>query len=357
MADATARTEQATPKRRETARRHGHVVMSPEIAPVAVLLVVLALATVGAPVLVRQTGAVMREWLAAVGPIAAHEHAVSPLAWRSAWALAGALGPFFVVVAVVGIGAVVAQVGWHPSPELVRPDARRIALATGWERLVSRQGVASLVRAVVKIVLVVGVGWRVLLHVGGAALGASDLSIEGVLALVGGGLRELGLGMAAAFVVVGAGDYAWARWWHEQRLKMSRHELREELRQSDGDPRIRMRFRRAHRELAKRRLLGEVARTDVVLADPGQVAVALRYRADESEAPRVLAKGASALARKIEDTARGAGIPIVERRALARALFRTVAVGGELPPALCPAVAEVPAYVDSLRTGSRGDVG
>lgn len=347
MADAAVRTEQATPKRRADARRQGQVVVSSEIAPVAVLLAVIVLATIGAPLLVSHAGAVLREWLAAAGPAATGDAVVAPLAWRGARALGVVLVPFFCCVGLVGAGAVVAQVGWHPSPELVRPDARRIAFATGWARLVSLDGLANLLKAVAKVALLVAIGGRMLAHLGVGALEASSLPVDGILAMAGGGLRELGLLLAAALVVVGAGDYAWARWRHEQALRMSRHELREELRQSDGDPQVRRRFRRAHHDLAKRRMLADVAGADVVIGDPADVAVALRYRAGEGRAARVLAKGAGELARTIADRARAAGVPLVERRALARALGRAVPIGGEIPPSLYRAVAEVLAYVYS----------
>jgi flagellar biosynthetic protein FlhB len=349
MVDATTRTERATPKRREEARRHGLVAVSAEVAPLAVLCVVLAVASGGAPLLLDHASVLLREWLAAAGPTAAHDDPVSPLAWRSARALAGVLGPFLLLVSVAGIGAVVAQVGWHPSPALVVPDPRRLGLEAGWKRLVSLDGVASLVKALVKIALVLAVGSHVLVRLGGEALDASAMPIEGVLALAGDGLREVGLVMAAVLVVVAAADHAWVRWRHEQRLKMSRHELREELEQSEGDPRIRIRFRRAHREIAERRMLPEVARADVVLVSPLHVGVALRYRPDESPSPRVLAKGAGELVQRIEDAARAGGVPIVERRALARAIFRDVPIGGAIPQSLYRGVAEILAYLQSQR--------
>jgi flagellar biosynthetic protein FlhB len=130
---------------------------------------------------------------------------------------------------------------------------------------------------------------------------------------------------------------------------MSRHEVKEEAKASEGDPQTRMRFKRAHRELAKRRMLAEVPKADVVLTNPIHFAVALRYRPAEMGAPRVVAKGAGELAAKIKEAARKAGVPIVERRALARALYRTVEVGSEIPPALYRAVAEILAFIYSLR--------
>jgi flagellar biosynthetic protein FlhB len=349
MADATGRTERATPRRREEARKLGQVVLSPEVAPVAALVAALAMAELGAPGLLRQARLALASWLAAIGPTAAHDDPVGPLVWRATVELLAVLAPFFVVVAVAGIGAVVAQVGWHPNPALVAPDPERISLTRGWKRIVSPHGVASLVKAIAKIAIVLGVAHRVVLADGAAALGAASLPVEGIVGFAGASLARVGIVMALALVVVAAADYAWTRWRHEQSLKMSRHELREEQKQSEGDPQVRLRFRRAHREIARRRMLAEVARADVVLVSPMHVAVALRYRADESRAARVLAKGAGALCEKIERAARDAGVPVVERRALARAAFRTVRVGGEIPPALYRAVAEILAYVYSRR--------
>jgi flagellar biosynthetic protein FlhB len=350
MADAVTRTEPATPKRRADARRHGQVVVSPAIAPVAVLLAVLVLATWGAPVLLHRTSALVAEWLAAAGPIAAGNQSLAPLASRAAGSLAGVLAPFLLAVAAVGLGAGAAQVGWHPNPARVLPDPTRIGLAAGWKRLASVEGTATLVRALVTIVLVATVGGRMLAHVGGTALGASALPVEGVLALAGSGLREVALVLVGVLAVVAAADHGWARWRHAERLRMSRHELREERKQSEGDPSIRARFRRAHRAIAGRRMLDEVARADVVLASPAHVAVALRYRADESGAARVLAKGAGDVAERIAAAARAAGVPVVERRALARALVRAVPIGSDIPRSFYPGVAEVLAHVHVLRT-------
>jgi flagellar biosynthetic protein FlhB len=351
MADAPTRTEPATPARREAARRDGAIVVSPEIAPVAVLCLVLGIGTWGAPVLVHRTGAMLVEWLAAAGPIAAGDGPLGPLGWRTAASLAGALAPFFLAVALVGIGAVVAQTGFRLRPALAAPDPARITFAAGWKRLVSVDGVATLAKALAKIALVLGVGWRVLGSVGGGALDASALPVEGTLALAGSGLRELGVAVAAVLVVVAGADHAWARWRHERRLMMSRHELREEQREREGDPRVRGRFRRAHRDVARHRMLAEVVRADVVVADPARVAVALRYRADESSAARVLAKGAGELAGRITDAARAGGVPIVERRTLAATLDRTVPLGSDIPQPLYRAVAEVLAHVHASRGG------
>ncbi|MGH7894688.1 MAG: EscU/YscU/HrcU family type III secretion system export apparatus switch protein [Candidatus Binatia bacterium] len=355
MPEPLERTEKATPRRREEARRHGQVVVSPEIAPVAALFTALVMASWGAPILVRRTRTMLAGWLAAVGPTAAQDDPVAPLLWRATGELAAVLGPFFLAIAVVGIGTVIAQVGWHVTPELVAPDPERIGFERGRKRIFSLQGVANLLKAVAKIVLVLAVAQRVLVTFSAGALAASLMPVEAIAALAGAGLQRLGLAVALVLAIVGAADYAWTRWRHEQSLKMSRRELREELKQSEGDPRVRMRLRRAHRVIATRSMLAEVARADVVLANPAQVAVAIRYRPDDMQAPRVIAKGADELGEKIEAAARRAGVPIVERRALARVLFRSVQVGAETPPALYRAMAEIFAYLHSRRGGAAAE--
>lgn len=349
MAETHDRTEAPTPKRREEARKHGQVALSPEVGPVAVMLTALALASWGTPGVLGRTRVLLAGWLAGVGPAAAHDDTMAPLTVHALLMFAGVLVPFFLAVAAVGVTAVVAQVGWSVNAEGLLPDLDRLSPANGWSRIFSANGAMNLLKAILKIAAVGFVAYRVALVIGRDAVAAPTMLPAEILGFAGMGLRRLFLAMAMALAVVGALDFLWQRRRHEKNIKMSRQEVKEENKQSEGDPQIRGRFRRAHRELAKRRMLSDVKRADVVLANPVHVAVALRYRPEEMVAPVVLAKGAGELAQKIKDEARKAGVPIVERRALARALFKSVQIGAEIPPALYRAVAEILAYIYSLR--------
>ena len=144
-------------------------------------------------------------------------------------------------------------------------------------------------------------------------------------------------------------DYAFQRWDHEKNLRMTRHEVREELKQQEGDPQIRARVRSLQRELAQKRMMDDVGQADVVVTNPTHVAVALRYAPEESAAPVVVAKGQRLIAEKIKELARLAGVPLVENKPLARALFKAVRIGDEIPEDLFKAVAEVLAFVFQLR--------
>jgi flagellar biosynthetic protein FlhB len=265
MGDGAERTERATPRRREEARRHGQIVLSPEVSPIAVLLTALALGVWGAPHVLGHTRVWLGSWLAAVGPLAARDDATWPAIARALTDVARLLVPFFLATVVVGVGAVVAQVGWAATPELVMPDAARLSPGRGVQRIFSLAGAANLVKAVAKIMLVVLVAYRVGLATGLEAIATPAMTPGEILALAGRDLARLLLMMAAALGALGALDYLWQRWRHERSLRMTRHEVREEQKETEGDPHVRARFRRAHRELAKRRMLTDVAHADVTL--------------------------------------------------------------------------------------------
>ena len=259
------------------------------------------------------------------------------------------VGPFLIGMAAVGAAAVIAQIGFNPTPSLLAPKLSRISPLTGWQRIASTQGLMTVSKALAKIALLGAVAWRVVRGTIDTAVSAPLIPLPALMGITGAGIHRLMWWLLSILALLAAVDFIWQRRRHEQQLRMSRHEIKEESKQSEGDPGVKARFRRAARELGKRRMLTEVTRADVVIANPTHFAVALRYRALEGLAPRVVAKGAGELALKIKEAARAAGVPIVERRALARALYRTVEIGQEVPPAVYRAVAEILAYIYSLR--------
>jgi flagellar biosynthetic protein FlhB len=360
MAEGAAdRTESATPRRREQARERGQVVRSPEVSPVAELLLAITLVSWGAPTVLARSRALVGGWLAAVGPIGASPDGgfgmMRALVAHSLMDMGGLVLPFALAAAVVGGGSVLAQVGWNMNPALLVPDLNRLNPGNGLRRIFSPDGAMNLVKSVAKIAVAFTIAYHVVRHLGVQAVATPAMTPAEILRFAAAGLRRLFLSLALALTVLGALDFLWQRRRYEQSLKMSRQEVKEEHKETEGDPQVKVRFRRAHREIAKRRMLSEVRRADVVLTNPIHVAVALRYRAPEMGAPQVIAKGAGEMAQRIKDAARAAGVPIVERRALARALFRSVKLGYEVPPALYRAVAEILAYIYSLRSAVAGE--
>jgi len=161
-------------------------------------------------------------------------------------------------------------------------------------------------------------------------------------------------GIVGATAALAGLDFLYQRWRTDSQLRMSRTELKEELREQEGDPHVKSHLKSLRQKFSRRRLAAEVAKADVVITNPTHLAIALRYNAAEMAAPRVLGKGAGYIAEKIREIARERGIPIVENKPLARLLYAQVEIGREIPEALYRAVAEILAYVYRLRRGQRG---
>lgn len=347
--DLSNKTEEPTPRRREKAREEGQLARSTEVTAATVLLSgVIAMSQWGG-----ETGADLREAMrrgltrltiedltpAAVG------HAL----WDAGTVIVAATAPVILAMALAGIAANVAQVGVGLYPKLLLPKASRISPANGLNRIFSRRGLVDLIKNVVKIGLVTWVAWRVVLSTQGQLPGIGLAAPREIFHTGAGELAHMLGWVGATLAVLAALDYLWQRYSHAQSLRMSRQEIKDELRQSEGDPKLRQRMRRAYRDLTGNRMLSEVASADVVVTNPTHFAVALRYRSEENGAPRVVAKGVDELAERIKQLARANGVPIIERRSLARALYRSVKVGSEIPAGLYRAVAEVLAYIYGLQ--------
>jgi flagellar biosynthetic protein FlhB len=207
------------------------------------------------------------------------------------------------------------------------------------------KGLTGLVKVAVLAVLV----WVVLRSRAGVfgSLGQGDVPTAAILAW--GLVVRLALFLGAAFVIIGAVDYAYQRYRLEQALKMTKQEVKDEAKREEGDPLIKQRVRRRQRELAKRRMLDEVPNATVVVTNPTHFAVAIRYDRQTMKAPRVIAKGVGDLAKRMAARARLHGVPVLERPPVARALFKGVPVGNEIPQEFFVAVAEVIAFVYNLR--------
>ena len=262
--------------------------------------------------------------------------------------------PILAVTAVAGFGATVAQIGLQVQVKRLLPDASKMSLASGWSRIFSSKGLFELLKAIVKIALIAWLSWKLILAGEGRIIALSNASPREILSIAGQEVARLVGWVTGILVVLAAVDYAWQRRQHHQSLRMSRSEVKDEARQSEGDPKIKGRLKRAYQELVKKRSVADVPSADVIITNPVHLAVALKYAPGQMGAPRVVAKGAEGTAQRIKDVARKHGIPIIERRSLARAIFRSVPIGGEIPATLYRAVAEILAYIYGLRQRRAG---
>jgi flagellar biosynthetic protein FlhB len=339
--DGQDRTEAATPRRIEKAREEGQVALSREVAGFAalaggVLGLMIGLPSLGAELLRGLRGALER----------AHE--VRPLA--AAAELAG-LG--FMVVLPVGLlaaaGAILAtflQTRLLISAKPLRPQLARISPLAALKRIFGAEGAIEFLRTLLKLGLVGAALWWTL---GEPARLVQLFAAPPAALLREGGQSALDLALAAlgAFALIAVLDWLWVRWRHLEKLRMTRQEMREELRETEGDPQVKARIRQLRQSRARSRMMAAVPKAAVVVTNPTHYAVALAYDRGSSAAPRVVAKGVDAMAARIRAVAAEAGVPIVANPPLARALYR-VELEAEIPPEHYQAVAEIIAYVWSL---------
>lgn len=349
------RTEEATPKRREEAREQGQVAFSAELVGGLVVLAALA----GLLAFGRQTGAGLLDlFRTELSRLRAHaERGAGEFDVARARVLAAGcferflalVGPLFALVAAVAFGANVAQVGWHLTPDRLEPDFERLNPANGLQRLFSLPAFGKGLVALLKVAVLAAVAYAVLHGRVGTLTGLGYGRLAGSVAAAWDLCLRLSLWMAAALVLFGAADYAWQRRRFEASIRMTKPEIKEEQKREEGDPLIRQRVRRLQRERARQQMLRAVPRATVVVTNPTHVAVALEYKTGAGAAPLVVAKGAGAIAQRIAEIARRHNVPVLERPPVARALYRVVPVGREIPAELFRVVAEVIALVYRLR--------
>lgn len=342
------RTEQPTPKRRLEARRRGHIARSRDLSTALVLFTGLGLLSFWAPWAALRTQGLMRTRLEALQPGLLQPPDLGPLLMGGSVFLGGLLAPVFLGLMIAALVAATVQGGFLFAPRRLAPDFTRPWKLPGLKRLLSGQSLVELVKALAKVGLIGGIAYltiKPLVSQVPELLFSDPSRLPGFLKAQGlrvGGRILLGL------LALGLLDYLWQRYRFEKSLRMTKQEVKEEMRQTEGDPRIRARMRSLMRQLATRRMMAEVPRADVVITNPTHVAVALKYDGASMIAPQVVAKGQGFVALKIMALAQEAGVPLVRKPELARALFKSVEVGAFIPTALYRAVAEVLAYVYSL---------
>ena len=353
-ADAEDRTEAPTPKRIEKARKEGQVPLSRDAVGLATLLCATLVAMLALPGAAAEWLRAMRAALSAGGTGAAGG---AFGAEASAVLRAGALAtlPVLLAVAVAAVAATMGQTGGLVRGKALAPSWSRLDPVSGFKRLFGVQGVAEAARALAKMALVGAVVWQYLDL--DALQGALHRPAGAMLGDAAAALLRLFLAAAAALAVVAGADVAWVRWRHMRQLRMSREDLRQEMRDSEGDPHVKGRLRRMRESRARRRMLAAVPKAAVVVTNPTHYAVALAYDQGRAAAPRVVAKGVDAMAARIREAAAEHGVPIVPNPPLARALWR-LELDTEIPAEHWQAVAEIIAYVLRLRRPfSRGASG
>ncbi len=348
------RTERATPKRREEARRQGQVPRSTELTHALVLLVgVGVLAALGGRML-RGLSELVRVQLAGATASAVSVEGVYVLFQRLSMQILMVMLPLVLALILIGLSSNVLQVGFMVTARPLTPRWSAINPIEGFKRIFSLRSVTELVKALLKVGLIGLIAWTTVkadLEQLVPLIGADGTLL---LSRVGAATVKLGLRVGAALLVLAILDYGYQRWEYERSIRMSRQEVEEEQKQQDGDPQVKSRIRQMQRQLSRRRMMTAVPTADVVITNPTHVAVALKYDRVTMAAPVVVAKGMRKLAQRIKETAREHHVPIVEDPPLARLLYREAELDRPIPVSLYQAVAQVLAHVWRLRARLAG---
>jgi flagellar biosynthetic protein FlhB len=348
------KTEEATPKRREDARLEGQVARSMELNSAAVLMAASLVFFLGGRKLLEGLGGLVREAMIQAPRQSLEVVDAIRLVDDSAMAVVRLSLPFLATVLALGLMASVAQVGFQFSAKPLMPKLDKLNPIKGIQQMFSARSAVELAKSIAKVSLM---GWLCWLLLQAELTGLLPLVYAtpgAILGHVGGIVLKLLAAALALQLALGAADLLFQRWDTARKLRMSVQEIKEERRQTEGDPLVKSRLRSLQHEAAYNTMLKEVVKADVVVTNPTHLAVAIKYDPDHMNAPTVVAKGARLVAQRIRELAREHGVPVVENKPMARTLFKACEVGMEIPGELYRAVAELLAFVYRLGGRAKG---
>lgn len=350
MEQTGEKTEQPTPRKRRKAREEGKVATSVDLSRAIALLLIYVAWRFGGEGMLSRLLDMTEHWLRT-----ARARELDPDAVIAAYAdllplVAAVLAPVMLAAIAGTILAASAQTKGLLAVSAVNPQWSRINPVNGIKRLFSTRGVVNAAKSILKVTLVFLVAAWVLRGRADEVLLMADLELRQTMALMVGIAAEMVVKCMLTLLVIGAADYAFEWWDHEKQLRMTRYELKRDLREDEGDPQIRSRRDEMRREILAQGISAQMPQADVVVTNPTHYAVALRYYPDEMEAPRVVARGQRAIAREIIRIARHHGITIIENPPVARSLFASCRLGDAVPEKLYQVVAEIFAAVYRRRS-------
>jgi flagellar biosynthetic protein FlhB len=259
------------------------------------------------------------------------------------------MSPFLILFPLVALAANLPQVGFHITGKALLPKPNRISPLAGLKRLFSLHGLVEALKSIGKILLIGWIAYSTLRPEMHLLPLLSNRPMGGALSHAAAVAFKLVIRVWIALVFLALLDYLFQRWNYERELRMTKQEMKEEMKETEGDPQVKARVRSVQMSMARRRMMQEVPTADVVITNPDHVAVALRYNREQDMAPVVIAKGAGWLCEKIKEVAREHNIPVIEKPPLARLLYKQVELGREIPVEVYRVVAEVLSYVYRLK--------
>ncbi len=344
------KTEKATPKRKKDERNKGNVFLSKEAITVASLFASFLMLKIWMP----HIYVVVQDALNTYLSLGANVDAITMLNLRAFFLdccilFARAVLPLLLLGIFVHIALTFAQTKMMFSTKAFQFKGERINPISGFKKLFSIRSLVELIKAIIKLVVIVVVLWWVLSGQLYEIPKLMDMMPLQAMVFTGDLIFQVAIKVGIFFVFLAAGDYLYQWWQYEKNLRMSKQEIKDEYKQMEGDPQIKSRIRQLQQQRARNRMMQQVPNADVIIRNPTHYAVAIQYDPKKHHSPVVLAKGADAVALRIIDVAEEHGVHVMEDRPLARAIYNTVEINHAIPSELYEAIAEVLAFVYSLK--------
>lgn len=345
-----SKTEKATPKKRRDERNKGNVMMSKDVTSVATLMGMLVMLRLMRGVVPERAEDIFTTCFTFIKTteVGAAPYMLRPLFYRCLMTVAAIAGPFLLMTITITVVVTFWQTKLLITTEPLKPKLSRLNPLQGFKRLFSLRSVIELLKNLLKIGILLYLIYSYFRNVAVTFARFLDMEIGQACSLLFDDIFNLILRVIIAFIAIAAADYLYQHWDYEKKLMMSKQEVKEEYKQTEGDPQVKGKIKQIQRQRAQQRMMQQVPKSDVVIRNPTHVAVALRYRPDEDEAPVVMAMGLDELALRIVRVAEENNVAIVENVQLARSLYAGVELNRQIPPEFYEPVAEILVYILKL---------
>ncbi len=346
------RTEAPSAKRRADFRKKGQVAQSREVQTAAMFTILLLFWLAYAPHFWRQLDQLLTGLWAESSSLAITPPNLMQFAYFLFKQFGLLLMPLFLITLATGFLSSYIQIGWLFTTQPLMPDLAKLDPIKGMGRFFSKRSLLEVIKSLAKVGLIGWVAFRTVQDQFDDALLLVDMTMVQILHFIGVTAALIMAKVSAIMILLAIIDYGFVRWEMEEKMKMTKQEQKEELKDTEGDPQVKSKIRSIQQQMARRRMMAAVPEADVVITNPTRIAVAIKYEAGRMEAPMVLAKGQELIAARIRELAREHDIPLVENPPVARLLHSKVEIGQTIPEELFKAVAEILAYVYSLKPES-----
>jgi len=347
--DGTEKSEEATPAQREEKRKEGSVAKSADLTSGIILLTIVIVLYYYAPFFLDNFTEFFKETLR-LGNYHLNSDSTYALFLFSLKFMAKLMLPLFVVLFIVAIGINVYQVGFYIAGKAIEPKFDKLNFFTNFMKtFFNKRKLVDLIKSLMKIFVISAVAWYIVVEDIDIIIRMTDADLMDQMDYLTELLFEILLKISFLVLAIGVADFAFQKWQHNQDIRMTKQEVKEEMKRSEGDPLIRQRIRQAQHDAARKRMMDDVPKADVVITNPTHYSVAIRYTVNEDTAPVVIAKGKGLMALRIREIAKENNIPVVEDPPLARLLYEQLSIGDSIPENLFAALAIILQKLDKYK--------